>query len=133
VRWASCIKARDPLIGPLVALKTINSNLVDRPDLLERFYQEAQSAGKLQHPNIVTIFDLGQERGTPFIAMEYREGESLRKNDPWPEGIAFCPKGRLHCAHLSGARTGGPHPATVDALELSGNTGAKKTGFEHWR
>jgi serine/threonine-protein kinase len=74
VRWASCIKARDPLIGPLVALKTINSNLVDRPDLLERFYQEAQSAGKLQYPNIVTIFGLGQERGTPFIAMEYREG-----------------------------------------------------------
>lgn len=45
-------KARDPFIGRLVALKTINSNLVDRPDLLERFYQEAQSAGKLQHPNI---------------------------------------------------------------------------------
>lgn len=72
-------KARDPFIGRLVALKTINSNLVDRPDLLERFYQEAQSAGKLQHPNIVTIFELGQEKDTPFIAMEYLDGESLEK------------------------------------------------------
>jgi len=72
-------KARDPFIGRLVALKTINSNLVDRPDLLERFHQEAQSAGKLQHPNIVTIFELGQEKATPFIAMEYLDGESLEK------------------------------------------------------
>jgi serine/threonine protein kinase len=72
-------QARDPFIGRLVALKTINSNLVDRPDLLERFYQEAQSAGKLQHPNIVTIFELGQEKDTPFIAMEYLDGESLEK------------------------------------------------------
>ncbi|HUL45445.1 MAG TPA: protein kinase [Candidatus Bathyarchaeia archaeon] len=72
-------KAKDPSIGRLVALKTINSNLVDRPDLLERFYQEAQSAGKLQHPNIVTIFELGQEKDTPFIAMEYLDGDSLEK------------------------------------------------------
>ncbi len=72
-------KARDPFIGRLIALKTINSNLVDRPDLLERFYQEAQSAGKLQHPNIVTVFELGQEKDTPFIAMEYIDGESLEK------------------------------------------------------
>jgi eukaryotic-like serine/threonine-protein kinase len=72
-------KARDPLIGRMVALKTINSNLVERPDLLERFYQEAQSAGKLQHPNIVTIFELGQEKDTPFIAMEYLDGDSLEK------------------------------------------------------
>jgi tRNA A-37 threonylcarbamoyl transferase component Bud32/tetratricopeptide (TPR) repeat protein len=72
-------KARDPLIGRLVALKTINSALVDRPDLLERFYQEAQSAGKLQHPNIVTIFELGKEQQTPYIAMEYLDGESLEK------------------------------------------------------
>jgi serine/threonine protein kinase len=72
-------KARDPLIGRLVALKTINNTLVDRPDLLERFYQEAQSAGKLQHPNIVTIFELGKAEETPYIAMEYLDGKSLEK------------------------------------------------------
>ena len=70
-------KAQDPLIGRLVALKTITSGLAGRPDLLERFYQEARSAGTLQHPNIVTVYELGQEGETPFIAMEFLEGESL--------------------------------------------------------
>ncbi|HTZ73687.1 MAG TPA: serine/threonine-protein kinase [Candidatus Aquilonibacter sp.] len=70
-------KAQDPLIGRLVALKTITNGLAGRPDLLERFHQEARSAGTLQHPNIVTIYELGQEGETPFIAMEFLEGESL--------------------------------------------------------
>jgi serine/threonine protein kinase len=70
-------KAHDPLIGRLVALKTITKGLAGRPDLLERFNQEARSAGTLQHPNIVTIYELGQEGETPFIAMEFLEGESL--------------------------------------------------------
>ncbi|HUI75754.1 MAG TPA: protein kinase [Candidatus Acidoferrum sp.] len=72
-------KARDPFIGRLVALKTITSGLAGKPQLLERFYQEARSAGTLQHPNIVTIFELGQEKDTPFIAMEFLEGDSLDK------------------------------------------------------
>jgi len=70
-------KARDPLIGRMVAVKTITSGLVDKPELLERFYQEARSVGSLQHPNIVTIYELGQAEGVPFIAMEYLEGDSL--------------------------------------------------------
>jgi predicted Ser/Thr protein kinase len=70
-------KAQDPLIGRLVALKTITNGLAGRPDLLERFQQEARSAGTLQHPNIVTVYELGQEGETPFIAMEFLEGESL--------------------------------------------------------
>ncbi|HEY6466205.1 MAG TPA: serine/threonine-protein kinase [Candidatus Acidoferrales bacterium] len=70
-------KAQDPLIGRLVALKTITHGLAGRPDLLERFQQEARSAGTLQHPNIVTVYELGQEDETPFIAMEFLEGESL--------------------------------------------------------
>jgi len=72
-------KARDPLIGRLVALKTITSGLSGKPELLERFYQEARSAGALQHPNIVTIFELGKEGDIPFIAMEFLEGDSLEK------------------------------------------------------
>lgn len=70
-------KAQDPLIGRLVALKTITNGLAGRPDLLERFQQEARSAGTLQHPNIVTVYELGQEGETPFIAMEFLEGESI--------------------------------------------------------
>jgi len=70
-------KARDPLIGRLIALKTITAGLADNQELLQRFYREAQSAGGLQHPNIVTVHDLGEENQTPYIAMEFIEGTSL--------------------------------------------------------
>src|ERR1700680_1176422 len=79
-------KARDPLIGRMVALKTITTGLAEDPALLERFYQEARSAGTLQHPNIVTIYELGEADNTPFIAMEYLNGSSLDKL------IEGCPK-----------------------------------------
>ena len=72
-------KARDPRIGRLVALKTITTGLAEDPAQLARFYHEAHSAGALQHPNIVTIFELGEEDHTPFIAMEYLTGQSLNK------------------------------------------------------
>ena len=72
-------KARDPFIGRLVALKTISPGLLDNPELLKRFYREAQAAGGLQHPNIVIIYDLGEADGLPYIAMEFLEGESLEK------------------------------------------------------
>lgn len=72
-------KARDPVIGRMVALKTLTAEVLADPDLLKRFYREAQSAGSLQHPNIVTIYDMGESEGRPYIAMEYVEGESLQK------------------------------------------------------
>ena len=72
-------KGRDPLIGRAVAVKTITSGVAESADLLERFYREAQAAGGLQHPNIVTIYELAESGGSPFIAMEYLEGESLEK------------------------------------------------------
>ncbi|HKZ52882.1 MAG TPA: protein kinase, partial [Candidatus Acidoferrales bacterium] len=72
-------RARDPSIGRLVALKTITPGLLDNPELLQRFYREAQAAGGLQHPNIVIIYDLGEADGLPYIAMEFLEGESLEK------------------------------------------------------
>src|SRR5260370_7690570 len=79
-------KARDPLIGRLVALKTITTGMSAQANSLERFYQEARSAGALQHPNIVTIYELGHENNTPFIAMEFIEGGSLDHliNHPQP-------------------------------------------------
>ena len=70
-------KARDPLIGRLVALKTIALAASQSEDLRQRFYREAQAAGGLQHPNIVTVYEMGEAEGVPFIAMEYLEGESL--------------------------------------------------------
>ena len=70
-------RGKDPFIGRTVAIKTITGNFTDNPDLLERFYREARAAGGLQHPNIVTIYDMGEDSGTPYIAMELLEGDDL--------------------------------------------------------
>src|SRR5271168_2770909 len=70
-------RGKDPFIGRTVAIKTITGNFTDNPDLLERFYREARAAGALQHPNIVTIYDMGEDSGTPYIAMELLEGDDL--------------------------------------------------------
>lgn len=67
-------KARDPSMGRLVALKTITGSLKGDPELFARFCQEARSAGALEHPNIVTIYELNTEGETPYIAMAYLEG-----------------------------------------------------------
>ena len=72
-------KGSDPLIGRAVAVKTITTGVDQSADLLERFYREARAAGGLQHPNIVTIYELAESGGAPFIAMEYLEGGSLEK------------------------------------------------------
>ena len=71
-------RAEDRRIGRLVAIKTLTEGFTGEPEMLERFYREAQ-AGILQHPNIVIVYDLGDEDGTPFIVMEYVEGEPLDK------------------------------------------------------
>jgi serine/threonine-protein kinase len=71
-------KAVDPGIGRVVAIKMMTAFLEDA-ELLQRFYREAQSVGKLQHPNIVTIYDLGAHDGNPYLVMEFLEGESLEK------------------------------------------------------
>ncbi|MFB3922550.1 MAG: protein kinase [Terriglobia bacterium] len=68
----------DPRLGRLVALKTMSST-IDDAELLQRFYREAQSAGKLHHPNIVTIYDIDEADGIPFIAMEFLEGETVER------------------------------------------------------
>jgi len=63
-----------------VALKLLQRNLLDDPEFLTRFHLEASSTGRVRHPNVVTIYESGQdEDGTPYIAMEYLEGETLRQ------------------------------------------------------
>jgi serine/threonine-protein kinase len=74
-------KAYDPVIERPVAIKTLKLDL-DRKDLAgfrERFLLEAKSAGRLNHPNIVTIYDVGETDGTAYIAMEYLQGRELRQ------------------------------------------------------
>ena len=70
-------KAMDPAIGRLVAIKMMTTGIAENPDLLQRFYREAKSTGTLQHPNIVIVHDLGEHQGTPYLVMEFLEGEPL--------------------------------------------------------
>jgi serine/threonine protein kinase len=70
-------KAIDPHLDRQVAIKMMTSGFVDSPDLLKRFFREAQSLGSLQHPNIVTVYDLGDFGGHPYLVMEFMEGEGL--------------------------------------------------------
>ncbi len=72
-------KGVDPLIGRLVAIKVIVADYIDNPELLKRFYREAKAVGNLQHPNIVTVYDLGEENKNPYLVMQYLDGEPLNK------------------------------------------------------
>lgn len=72
-------RAIDPRIGRLVAIKMITGDYAKDPDYLNRFYREARSTGTLQHPNIVTVYDLGDQDSVPYLVMEYLEGEPLDK------------------------------------------------------
>lgn len=73
-------KAIDPLIERTVAIKTIKLDLSqeEQAHFEERFYREAKSAGRLNHPNIVTIYDVGKADDIAYMAMEFLEGQSLR-------------------------------------------------------
>src|SRR3954471_22276089 len=70
--------ARDQSLNRPVALKALFPEFAREPSFVERFRREAQAAANLNHPNIVSIYDWGQESGTYFIVMEYVEGRSLR-------------------------------------------------------
>jgi eukaryotic-like serine/threonine-protein kinase len=70
-------QARDTVLDRPVALKVVSPKLLSERDALVRFQREARAAAKLQHPNIVTIFDLGEEQGTLYIAMELLDGMDL--------------------------------------------------------
>lgn len=74
-------EAKDPLIDRIVAVKTINLQDLtpeEKKEYEARFYLEARSGGRLSHPNIVTIHDLGESEGVPYIAMELMEGRELQ-------------------------------------------------------
>jgi predicted Ser/Thr protein kinase len=74
-------KAKDPTIGRTVALKTMRLDVhgLDAAEMVRRFQNEARAAGVLSHPNIVTIFDAGEQDGIFYIAMEFIEGTTLHE------------------------------------------------------
>src|SRR5262249_49727737 len=70
-------RAHDTLLQRTVAVKVISASVDQTAELRERFFREARAAGQLSHKNIITIHDLGEHEGHPFLAMEYLEGEDL--------------------------------------------------------
>lgn len=69
---------RDPIIGREVAVKTIRPQIATGEEARERFYREARAAGTLNHPNLVTVHEFGEDDGTLFLAMEYVPGQDLQ-------------------------------------------------------
>lgn len=80
--------AEDEVIGRPVALKVLMADLESDPETRARFYREAQAAARLLHPNVITVFDAGEDQGRSFIAMQLLEGaplgEYLRRSDALP-------------------------------------------------
>ncbi len=105
--------ARDTTLGRLVALKFLPPHLSEEADARLRFTQEAVAASALKHANVATIYEIGRgEDGTPFMAMEYCEGETLRQKLargplPVPDAVDYatqvaCGLRHAHEAHVTG-------------------------------
>src|SRR4029453_10660355 len=71
-------RARDEAMGREVALKVLSADIEDDPDIRVRFLREAEAAARLSHPNIITIFDVGEEGDRFFIVMELLRGATLK-------------------------------------------------------
>jgi serine/threonine protein kinase/tetratricopeptide (TPR) repeat protein len=72
-------RAYDPKISRDVAIKVLPANLIDHKDRLARFEREARATGALNHPNIITIHEIGEVDGKPYIATEFVDGQTLRR------------------------------------------------------
>jgi serine/threonine protein kinase len=88
-------QAHDPQIDRMVALKVLRPDRVVSQDFVLRFLREAKAIGRISHPNIVTVYDVGQDHGTIYIAMEFLEGRPLNevikgRTLPLEEAVQMC-------------------------------------------
>ena len=95
--------AQDTSLGRKVALKLLRRDFTRNEDRLRRFRQEARAASALNHPNILTIHEIGQEGSLHFMATEYVEGETLREQISWRTDGSGPDAG---CSSSGGERTG---------------------------
>lgn len=76
---ANVYKARCTILNRVVTVKILRSELAEDKDFVRRFQNEAQAVALLSHPNIVSIYDVGEENGLPYLVMEYVEGDNLKE------------------------------------------------------
>ncbi|MDZ7594036.1 MAG: protein kinase [Thiobacillus sp.] len=133
-------RARDPLIERTVAIKTVPIAQLrqEGADAESRFLREAQSAGRLSHPNIVTIYDVGETDGLAYIAMEYLSGATLRDvmdKGPIPLELALDTAtqmaGALAFAHEHGVIHRDIKPANVVITSQHGRVKLTDFGIAH--
>lgn len=133
-------RARDPLIERTVAIKTVPIAQLrqEGADAESRFLREAQSAGRLSHPNIVTIYDVGETDGLAYIAMEYLPGATLRdimNKGPMPLDLvldtATQMAGALAFAHEHGVIHRDIKPANVVVTGRGGSVKLTDFGIAH--
>jgi eukaryotic-like serine/threonine-protein kinase len=103
-------RARDPVLDRFVALKTLNPDLLAERETFTRFQREARAAARLQHPGIVTVYELGEFEGSLFIAMELLDGSDLSRAMGSAETMSVKRKLRIMldvCRALDYAHKGG--------------------------
>ena len=129
---AEVFLGRDELLGRTVAIKVLFPEMSHDPSFVERFRREARSAAALNHPNIVSVFDFGEDDGSYFIVMEYVDGVTLRdlvRRGPMdPQDavrIAAAVAKALAAAHAQGTVHRDVKPANV----LIADDGVKVTDF----
>jgi hypothetical protein len=132
---ATVFKAHDPGIGRDVAIKFLHASLCEDADCRARFLREGRAAGGLSHPNIVTVYDVGEIEGRPYMAMELLEGsvlsEVLHAGQPLPlrdvVQIGIQLANALHYAHAHGIVHRDIKPGNI--IRLTGTDTIKVTDF----
>jgi tetratricopeptide (TPR) repeat protein len=132
------LKARQVALKRLVALKMIRAGFATDPERLARFRSEAEILGRLRHPNIVQVYDVGVHAGQPYCALELVEGGSLAEavaGVPQPAAdaarIVEVLAGAMHVAHVSGVLHRDLKPANVLLVRGGVVSGESSLGTTH--
>jgi eukaryotic-like serine/threonine-protein kinase len=132
-------RAKDPRLGREVAIKVLPERFAGDEDLGRRFQKEARAVAALSHPNVVAIYDVGQEAGTPYAVMELLEGVTLRVRMAhsalaWPKAVEIAAEiaGGLAAAHARGIIHRDLKPENV-FLTTDGRVKVLDFGLARWR